>query len=93
MSEQKKKSPARLSDREKSLSRESLNRYQGKSQNGSHSNGHCSASPSGGHWWVIGGQFGVWSTGTCKFCRKVKRFANSMDYGLARGSKRKGVKK
>jgi len=86
------KSPARLSDREKSLSRESLNRYQGKSQNGSHSNGHCPMSPSGGHWWVIEGQFGVWSRGVCKFCGKVKRFANSMD-GMTRGAKRKGVKK
>ena len=40
------------------------------------SNGHCTQSPVGAHWWLIETQDGQVSVGVCRYCRTERGFLN-----------------
>ena len=43
------------------------------------SNGHCSKSSIGAHWWMIESPSGPSSWGVCRHCKEKRKFYNSLE--------------
>lgn len=50
--------------------------------------GQCPKSPTGGHWWRIESPSGATSTGVCRYCAAVGKFANTAQAAFSAGVSR-----